>query len=280
MLTAETFQWKVKLEEIAANRNVRFHSGGITLLSLEKGDIQSNNTSPNNNSAQGQLQFQKAVRAFRTISEIASNNYMVLILLPFGFPPASKLEMSLNDKLNLPLMNPMAVRNRDKYVIFTNENWKNVATSEVIRKLKYKLIIPDIEKSFYQFCPHCPVAVTEMSRIKNINNPKPEFYFHDFQRNYFGTVLKLSVTNKLPGSLKIWTDQVTGVNQAKRGVYAIVLTYLAKGLNFTYEVYGSSGGGSTGHMLQNGMWIGGAGDVFNTKVDFGLVSHRVYLATS
>lgn len=260
-----------KLEEIVVNKEIPYHSGGFTLLSLEKRDLSSNNASQNNHSSQGHLQFRRTVRTFRTISEYVYNGYVVLILLPQGLE--RKLESRLHDKLNLPLMNPMTVRNRDKYIILTGptEDWRNVANFEVIRKLKYKLIIPESENIFYQFCDYCPFPVIEIS-CKHINgNNLADYYFPDFQQNYFGSVLKVSATDKLPGLLEIWTDPETGINHPKRGVYASALAHLAKGLNFTWELHRSSGGGSTGHPLPNGTWVGTVGDAYNKKVDFGLV---------
>ncbi|CAL8139152.1 unnamed protein product [Orchesella dallaii] len=263
----ESTKWKkLKLHhDILSNPNVVSYSAGVTSLELK--DKNGNNDT-------------KYITVRRLPRTFTNNCHVVIITLPVGLPNP-RAQSIINSRLNLPLLHPTTFRNLDKYFLLTESTQvSSLFGMKVIQKLKFKLIIAQDRNSkvnhvkLYQFFAYCPIKEISF----NLEDTLPDFeYFPDFQRNFFGSVLKVSATDKLGGLLEIEIDPVSGRNIAKRGVYALALSHLQSGLNFSYELYRSSGGGSTGHPLSNGTWLGTVGDVYNGKVDFGLVCGMTYI---
>lgn len=259
--------WHDNFETIISLKNIISKSAGVTNI-----DLKIENEVLSTKAALKPFEPLVRQRPVRTI-HAPENCHVVLLILPTCLPRKSGAEEMLNHQLNLPLLNPTTFRNQDKFLIIAKSSCiKSLHSIEVIKRLKYKLFMSSDEISnkslhLYQYCNHCLNKET----ILNEQFVRDNNYFPDFQHNYFRSVLKVSATDKLPGLLEIETDSKTGVNFPKRGVYAMALSHLAKGLNFTWELHRSSGGGSTGHPLKNGTWLGTVGDIHNGKVDFGIV---------
>lgn len=261
------YSWIDKFSSIISSDFIMSSSAGVINTDLLK-----NGSNAVNESTIVKNPFLVTRRPFRTIS---ATQYCgaVIMVLPKCLPDSKGAEHLLHSQLNLPLPNPTTVRNQDKFVIVSNATcMKSLKSSTVVQKLKYKLFLPIhkfIERNFnvYQFCTHC--LVTEIAYNSEFNRATD--YFTDFQTDYFRHTLKVSATDKLSGLLEIETDLKSGINFPKRGIYALALLHLAKGLNFTWQLHRSSGGGSTGHPLPNGTWVGTVGDIYNGKVDFGVV---------
>lgn len=262
--------WLDKMEGILTQNHIISNSGGITNLKL-----------PDNYS-----DFRIISRTPKTSSEILQ---VVILFLPLGIP-STEQETLLFRRLNEPLLDPSTVRNADKYFIITEKQYlSSVQKCGVIKSLKYKLFMtPNLNEarnglSLIQYCLHCPI------QEKIINFPVPlkkaskhlhedlsqlSEYFPDFQRNYFGYVLRVSSTDKMEGDLEFAVDS-NGKTYAKRGVFAAAMYHLAEGLNFTAELFQASAGGSTGHV-QNNTWVGSVGDVYSGDASFCMLCGMSY----
>lgn len=245
------FTWKDKFEKIINVPDIRLNSGGVLNVLLKS----------------NQTEFATIERPKRSLSVVTQ---IVILILPNGIPSRSE-ETVLLKRLNLPLLSPPTVRNADKFVLLT----KGLAVEPIsqytfFRKLKYRISITEngkVDLILYHFCLHCPSPHESFLQSK-LNFMQVSDYFPDFQRNYFGYVLKATATDKMYGDLEFGKDPKTGKDYAKRGIFAIVLRHLSQALNFTGETFRASGGGSTGTPLPNGSWVGSVGDVYYGDATF------------
>lgn len=246
---SDYFLWIDKFAEIVSNHEIIAKSGGVINTKIQP----------------AQSKFITIERPSKSVSEVTQ---VVFLILPEGIP-SDKHETAILQRLNLPLLNPPTVKNTDKYVIITKKSrLKTLSTCTFFIKLKYKLVLTEDHNgklNLHHFCRHCPIQEsvhgypTHFSRVSE--------YFPDFQRNFYGYLLKATATDKMYGDLEFAKDPKTGKDYAKRGIFAIVLRHLSGALNFSSETFRSSGGG-TGTQFPNGTWVGSVGDVYYGDATF------------
>jgi hypothetical protein len=183
---------------------------------------------------------------------------------------ALEIENALTSLMYNPKFAPELVKNEDKFLFLTeHSNLLPIYESQTIQKIKYKLILTLPSCNLHQFCLYCPgnYNIQELAIVKN-----RDVRYEGFDKNYYGSTLQLSTTDKVPQIFEVTKDKSTGKVTAKRGIYASVLKHIQKGLNFTAELSISSGGGGTGTKLANGTWVGIIGDLLNQRADIGFVA--------
>ncbi|CAG7822415.1 unnamed protein product [Allacma fusca] len=84
--------------------------------------------------------------------------------------------------------------------------------------------------------------------------------------------LRISLSTRVPS--RVETRRIASTTSEvkfdfKRGLYKYLLLEVEKRLNFTTVVFPSTGGGSSGNLLENGSWTGLLGDVITGKADMG-----------
>lgn len=260
-------EWHGRLESLVSQKQIISDSGGITHLKLKY----------------NHSDFKQIPRTPKTLSEVTQ---VVILLLPVGVPSAQQ-DTILFRRLNWPLLDPSTVRNADKhFIVCQKSRLASLYNSDTIRRTKYKVFITpqDEALNFIQYCPHCPVTENKLTVSANAELATSNFqakkllrireYFPDFQRNYWGHILRVSSTDKMGGDLEFATDS-NGKTYAKRGVFASAMYHLAEGLNFTAELYQSSAGASTGHRV-NGTWVGSVGDVYSGDASFCMLCGMSY----
>lgn len=171
-------------------------------------------------------------------------------------------ELEMINTLTAPILNPPTVRNRDSYLILVEKEPNIISNSKLMKSLKFKLVllpfnqIPSSSLAeghdlLVSILKPCPLYYTERD-LCPAEFPSEDIkrsLFIDQEKDFFGTVLRLSTTTKVPQLLEMKT--VKGTNNKNiyvpiGGLYSIVLAELSARLNFTYEIVPSSGNGSTG----------------------------------
>jgi hypothetical protein len=267
-------------------RNSQFSSSLLNLVSNQTHEIKSsssstnplilrnysnlntNSTNKNNNIPQTN---------WRNPKKSLSLSHSTLIIIQLDIPFSPSIESILTELLTIPYLSPQAVKNADKFLFITSEaeNFQKLFDSKLISGVKYKLFLDDSnnnhknDKGFIQFCPHCLIKFKTVAVVSRNSNLE---LFPDNERNFHGSLLRLSTSDKVPQLLEMETDKLTGKILPKRGLYASVLKHMVSGLNFTAELLISSGGGSTGHQLANGTWAGIIGDIANGRAEVGFMA--------
>lgn len=243
------------------------HSGGISLTVLtEANQYNTNSTSP----------FPSRVP--RTLSSTAMCTTVILIV-PLERLQSKDDQSYFGNILFTPLLNPPFIANQDKFIVISySGNANNLLESTFLKQIKYKILILTAPVSqvkslqIYQFCYYCThkvIQIISFSSSAGSELTETRNMFPDFELNYFGSVLRVSSTDKLPGVFEIVTLP-NGKNIAKGGFQATALFHVMSSLNFTYDLYKSGAKGSTGHRLPNGTWVGTVGEVFSNEVDVGM----------
>lgn len=182
------------------------------------------------------------------------------------FMPAPTRNQTLEKILSETLSRPVFIKDRDKF-IFLMENvlLSSVMQNRHISSLKYKLVItfePGLQNfQVHHLCSHCPHKIVCTKQISTGYK-----YFPDFQKNYFGHILKVTLTDKIPRLFE-FTNDSQGKYAGKRGIFAILLTVLSSKFNFTSEVFPNGGG----KRLPDGTWTGSIGDIVSGRASFCLL---------
>ncbi|CAL8142324.1 unnamed protein product [Orchesella dallaii] len=266
-------KWIDELTSLTANSHLNLQINGLTISAIKPAAV---NTSDSN---KNQYQQPKTIQHSRRCSVVI----MVINTKLFS----SSEEHGLQSASVFPLFTPPTIRNRDKYLLLTEDRLlESLYNSKFIKGLKFKLVLElkppvncdaskmscsDFKISVKRFCQYG--LCTNASYIETVNLTVSDI-FPDHEKNYFGYTLRLSTTTKVPQLLELGIKDDNGekVYIAKRGLYATVLKELSSKLNFTYEIVPSSGGGSTGHILPNGTVVGIVGDTYRGIVDFGFMA--------
>jgi len=141
-------------------------------------------------------------RHWRAPLRILSHSNCVYVILPLPFNFNQKVEELIEKLVTAPILAPQAVKNRDKFLIFSRDSVvQTLSESRVIKSLKYKLVVTHKHYmkeggSFrmFQFCTHCVFPVRE---IHASFRPGLDRLFPDLEKNFHGKVLKMSTSDKV-----------------------------------------------------------------------------------
>ncbi|XP_021959708.1 glutamate receptor ionotropic, delta-1 [Folsomia candida] len=140
-------------------------------------------------------------------------------------------------------------------------------------KTKYKLglsFTPSSDLVVRSVCFFCAEGLPQIVDFPP-EGPPSFNYFPNFVLNLMGKTLRISFP-AVKARIEA-TPPYKGVNNANRGMLKTLFDqYLMVKLNFTYNMFLSTGGGGTGLELPNGTWIGTVGDVVSGKADMAIMT--------
>ncbi|CAL8097698.1 unnamed protein product [Orchesella dallaii] len=171
----------------------------------------------------------------------------------------------------------------DYFIFHSSENsiLEQILISEPFALgIKYKLAISSKDKTYKTTCFYCNLGKPSIHQWKiPIHNKKSNqqinLLFPDLLENFHGKVFRIS-SAVLSSSLTELHLVRSGVWENSRGIFGTALDHLSAKYNFSFTLFPSSGGGSTGLKLKNGSWIGAVGDVLSGRADLGAGVAQIY----
>ncbi|CAG7824729.1 unnamed protein product [Allacma fusca] len=182
---------------------------------------------------------------------------------------------------------PATRRNEDFYIFMASEaipvspsNVYENSAAEKIVKLEYaysilvfKLLKMErlVMKRLCMLCERSEIIFN--NKDLNFANPAElQEYSFPKERHFFGRQLRIALMTRVPS--RIETRRIASTTSEvkydfDRGLYKFLLREFEKRMNFTMDVFPSTGGGSTGNLLEDGSWTGVMGDVITGKADIG-----------
>ncbi|CAG7694148.1 unnamed protein product [Allacma fusca] len=182
---------------------------------------------------------------------------------------------------------PATRRNEDFYIFMASEAipvspsnvYENSAAEKIVKlEYAYSILVFKLLKMerlvMKRLCMLC-----ERSKIifykKDLNFANPaelQEYSFPKEKHFFGRQLRITLVTKVPSRIEARRIAST-TSEVKydfdRGLYKYLLLEFEKRLNFTMDVFPSTGGGSSGNLLEDGSWTGVLGDVITGKADIG-----------
>ncbi|CAG7690686.1 unnamed protein product [Allacma fusca] len=185
---------------------------------------------------------------------------------------------------------PATRRNEDFYIFMASEaipvslskDYENAAAETVVKlEYAYSILVFKLLKMerlvMKRLCMLCERSEIIFNK-KDLNSANPaelQEYSFPKEKHFFGRQLRISLSTRILS--RVETRRVASTTSEvkydfDRGLYKYLLREFEKRLNFTTVVFPSTGGGSSGNLLENGSWTGLLGDVITGKADIGFAA--------
>ncbi|CAL8143870.1 unnamed protein product [Orchesella dallaii] len=187
----------------------------------------------------------------------------------------------------IPRYGPIIRKDEDRFIFLTPTNKladEVMLSSNFGEKIKYKIAL-------HAENPDNLVECKTIDFYANNGNPVPKVLqaidvltsveksldfstlFPDMTKNFNGKQFRITVPNVKYRFEMEWRD---GAYHPKRGFYKWWLDEAIIKFNFTYFMFWSSFEKATGKPLENGTWVGAAGDLLYDKADIAVIVGETY----
>ncbi|CAL8072906.1 unnamed protein product [Orchesella dallaii] len=184
-----------------------------------------------------------------------------------------------------PRYNPILKKDEDIFVFLPknqNQGKEILFSDNFAIKIKFKLIIVTNSSSVLGqtidiYGNNGLPLLKTLFKVKSFSQIKENTtladWFPDTTKNFQGKVFNMAIPKV---AFRFEISSKNGNLHPRRGYYKWWLDEAIRKFNFSYNMFPSSFGGSTGKLLENGTWIGAVGDILYGKADWSFVVGHTY----